>query len=75
VDICLKIAATHGVTLEAMYGPSRARKVAYARFEAWACLQAHGLSTVRIGRIFSRDHSTIVSGLKRRRALAQQEAA
>jgi chromosomal replication initiation ATPase DnaA len=73
--LCAKIAAKHGLTTAELYGHSKLKKLAHARFEVWACLHAHGMSTPRIGRIFGRDHSTIISGLKRYRALAKQEAA
>lgn len=73
--ICANVARKHGVTVEDLYSHDRTRAFAYARFEAWACLSAIGWSSAKIGRVFGRDHSTILHGLKKFHALAERAAA
>lgn len=76
-QICVWVAQAHGFSIKDLIGQDRRRPVALARFEAWAALHAIGWSTPRIGRKFNRDHSTIVHGIQRHKAiaLARQEAA
>lgn len=70
-----RAAANHGVEPSLISSDARTRKVCQARWEVWASLHAMGYSTPRIGRLFNRDHSTVVHGLARHRALAQQGVA
>lgn len=59
-----EIASRHGVRLSDMLGPSRKPKHVRARFAGYAVLRDRGMSLPRIGRVFCRDHSTVLHGLK-----------
>ncbi len=74
--VIMDVAARHRVDPELLTGPKRTKELTLARREAWATIHGTGrFSTPQIGRFFNRDHSTIVCGLAKYRALAQQEAA
>lgn len=78
-DIVGPIARSHGVSVEALRGPSRLRHIVVARHEAMAALRATGrYSYPRIGKFFGgRDHTTVIYGERRHhaRALAEQVGA
>lgn len=59
-----QIAHNYGYTVEDILGPSRNRHLVIVRRECVAMLRAKGLSTVQIGKIMDRDHSTIVHSLQ-----------
>lgn len=46
-------------------GRTRFAHIVRARFQCYADLYAMGLTASEIGRVFKRDHSTILHGLKR----------
>lgn len=63
--ILARVADAHGLTPDDLRGPSRCAHVVQARWEAMAALRAEGASTTAIGRAVRRDHSTVMSGLRR----------
>lgn len=85
-DIVSQVAPRHGVTPEMMLGDSRRAPVAHARWEAWTLIYAlkwqngsQRFSKSQIGRYFGKDHTSVMSGLRRWEELttppAQSEAA
>lgn len=64
----------HHVTRAEVCGKLRTPHVCRARFEIWLRLaEDHGWSSVTIGVLWDRDHSTVLSGIKR--ALAERTVA
>lgn len=59
-ETCRKYRATP----EEVCGRSRFRHVAWARAELWAAMWAAGLSFPAIADIFSRDHTTVMTGVE-----------
>lgn len=60
------VAAAYEVTLTDMMGYGRCRRWSYPRFAAYRIVRASlGWSTTIIGRSFLRDHTTVISGMKR----------
>lgn len=60
------IAARHGLTAADLLGRDRRDHVARARWHAWYQLRRQfGSSLNQIGRLFRRDHTTILYGLRR----------
>jgi chromosomal replication initiator protein len=71
-DTARAVAEKHDVTLEELRGRSRKRKIAWARQEAMALVwHEHKLSTVRIGQLFGRDHTTVLWALRQVEARAR----
>ncbi len=58
-------AARAKVSPEAIFGISKTRPVAYARFRVWRELRELGFSLPGIGRVAGRKHETILSGIRR----------
>ncbi|SMC42776.1 dnaA protein helix-turn-helix [Fulvimarina manganoxydans] len=56
-----------GITSDELFGPSRKRAIVEARADCYAFLQKKGWSLPRIGRMFRKDHTTILNGIQRRR--------
>ena len=71
IEIRRRVAKAFGISVADLIGPSRLRKIAYARFAAYDLLQRTGrLSTTQIGLYLGgRDHSTVMHGIKRCRNL------
>lgn len=66
MSIIREIAMQHGVTVEAIMGRSRDHKDTRARRAAYAAVKyRRGLSHPAVGRIFGRDHSTILHGIRK----------
>lgn len=68
-------AAKHHVGMDQILSPFRGREIVAARSEAIHLVRSHvpGIGLTRMGQYFGRDHSTILSALRRyeiRRALA-----
>jgi len=59
------IADDHGVTVEDIFGKRRHAPIARARQEAFTALRWYGFSYPQIGRIFGRDHSTVIHGVRK----------
>jgi chromosomal replication initiation ATPase DnaA len=53
------------VTVEELMGRSRFKRVCAARKEAYVMLRQERLSFPTIGRMFGRDHTTVVDGVQR----------
>jgi len=51
--------------LSALLSNERHRPVAWARFHCYAELYSRQMTASEIGRVFNRDHSTILHGIKR----------
>lgn len=59
-----------------MQGRYRGRAVTEARFMAMYIIRSHcGFTTTKIARLFNRDHSTVIYGLKTTAALLQYDPA
>lgn len=59
------IALKHGLQREDLLGRSRKAQISRARQEAFYALRYRGWSFPRIGKLFGRDHSTIIDGFER----------
>jgi chromosomal replication initiation ATPase DnaA len=59
------VARTHSVTLEDVMSRSRERAIAVARQEVFWRLYMGGKSSIQIGRMFGRDHTTVLHGIRR----------
>lgn len=59
------VAEAWGITVFALLSQSQARKAAWPRFAVFRLLRRKGLSLTQIGAIMKRDHSTVLSGLRR----------
>ena len=64
-----RAAAAVGEPVTVLMGDNRARKLAQARWAVMLGLRHAGWSTSRIGRALRRDHTTVMSGLERGKAL------
>jgi chromosomal replication initiation ATPase DnaA len=73
-DIETKVAEKHGIAHEALYAPGRTLAASKARWEAWACLNAWGLSLAQIGRLTGYDHTSVRHGVRRFYGLSPAEA-
>jgi chromosomal replication initiator protein len=74
IEMIDAIARKHGTTAEEVLGPSRLRWIVVARKEAiiHIAFAFRNMSTSRLGKLFNRDHSTIVAHLAE--AAANHEA-
>ena len=64
IDLAREVAKQHHAHLHEIAGRSRERHIARARFDLWWRVYSHhGLSTPTLGRIFGRDHTTIIDGI------------
>lgn len=62
------IARQYGCTVEAIVGDRRHKSITHARQAAWYAVYHHGdrsFSYPEIGRMFNRDHTTVMSGCAR----------
>jgi hypothetical protein len=65
-EIIATVGRRHGFSPEAITGCGRNRCLTAARFEAvWLVWSIRQLSTVQVGRIMNRDHSTIICAARR----------
>jgi chromosomal replication initiation ATPase DnaA len=62
-----EIAESYGLTLADLTGRSCRPHIFPARFHAYAHLSDAGWTCTKIARFFGRDHSTILSGVRRHR--------
>lgn len=71
-DVICSVVERRGVTRAQVLAGSRISQITDARHEIWWRLHVEfGLSHSRIGRVFNRDHTTIVHGVKRWQARAE----
>jgi hypothetical protein len=76
--IAAHVSLAHGVDLAELIGPARDKPASVARHEAMWMMSAAGYSKSAIGRFFSRDHATVIHGIRqhsKRLAEAQGRAA
>ena len=60
------VARKHGIDAKAILGARRTKAIVDARWEAvWEVKKATGFSLLHLARIFNRDHTTILSSLRR----------
>lgn len=64
----LEICERHNVSLAMLIGPRRLQQIVDARFEAFSVLGKLGVSSKNIGRMFARDHTAVMHGIRRHRA-------
>lgn len=62
--ILAETAASHGLTVDELKGPSGARHVCAARQAAMVAMRQQGLTFVAIGRAVNRHHSTVIHAVK-----------
>ena len=74
-EIIEAVCSQSGLSEKELLGPSRAQRLVSARFMAYWLIRRHCEYTLdRIGRIFGdRDHTTILHGLSRAEALANED--
>lgn len=67
-EIISRVGALHGYTLAEITGPRLEKKLVQARFDAIKAVADHrpDLSLPQIGRIFNRDHTSILHALRKR---------
>ncbi len=59
-------ALRHGISVREIMSPSRGRPVVAARYEAMALVYQHSqLSLPQVGRLFKRDHTTVLHALRK----------
>lgn len=66
LDIAEQVAERHGVTVAEIMGPARGGGVPTARAEIWwRCRTQLGSSYAHLGRLFARDHTTILVAVRK----------
>lgn len=69
------IAKRYHVTLEEIFGPSHEPVIVAARHEFWTFLRGLGWSYPAIARLARRDHTTVMSAMKKNRTVVKAEPA
>lgn len=65
LDVALRFAHDHSVTVHELVSRNRERAPSWARQALWSFLYSLGhWSYPRLGHLFGRDHSTIVAGVR-----------
>ena len=65
-NILLRIEKEFGVSRQALRGDGRSAKIVIARFEAMLRIkEVLGFTSVAVGRVFNRDHATVLYGWKK----------
>ena len=59
-----EICRQHHVSREEITGRNRTRSVSLARHDLWQRLRELGFSYVEIGRLFERNHTTVLHGVR-----------
>lgn len=63
ISVCAK---SNNVPIDAIFGESRSKFAILARQQAmWLAAKETGLSLAELGRIFGRDHTTVIHGIRR----------
>lgn len=60
-----RASALSGVPVSVLRGPSRERPVCLVRWAAMTAMRRKGMSYPKIGQVFNRDHSTVMSGIRK----------
>lgn len=63
--IIAQVCERRGVSVEEVLGRSRFKRICSARKEAYVRLREENLSYPTIGKMFGRDHTTVIDGVKR----------
>ena len=72
LDVIRHVADHHGVPFKAIMARDRTPPVAAARQDAYrALVDAYGLPKAQVGRIFQRDHTTVLHGIRQARQRLQ----
>ena len=72
-DIIDHVARKHGVSVNDIMGRSRFPKIVAARQEAMRLVHSTGLKLGQVGLIFKRDHSTVLTNIRRAEARINQK--
>lgn len=65
LDVAGRIAERRGVLLEEALGPTHEHEASAARHEFWFVLRENKFSYPRIGKLVGRDHTTVMSGIRK----------
>ena len=60
-----RAAIATGVPVADLRGPSQTRHICWTRFAIMEAMRDRGMSTPAIGRLFDRDHTTVLNGLRK----------
>lgn len=78
-ELAAPIVDVTGVPLEAIFGRSHLPRIVNARQALWVALFRDGYGVAEVARLLDRDHTTVISGMKRfmgaaeyRRAIAER---
>ena len=64
-DLARQFARDHGIPISVFFGKTRTRPVAWPRQDCMAMLRRKaGANVSTIGRIFGRDHTTVIHGIR-----------
>lgn len=79
LDLCAGLARQHGATVDEVLAQDKTPRVSHARQAIWHALRHHPerrYSYPDIGRLFGRDHSTVLAGVRaHEQRLANRSAA
>lgn len=64
LETVAKVARIYGMTAKELVGPSRQRLIVVARWHAMKVLRDQHYSLATIGRVFNRDHTSVLYGLQ-----------
>lgn len=75
-DVAAGLAAAHGLTFADLTARDNSQRVSAVRQAAMLALWRHGFRLTEIGRVLSRDHTTVLFGIDRAKAreAAEREA-
>jgi chromosomal replication initiation ATPase DnaA len=62
--LAIRICDDHGVTLRDVLGPSSPRHLVHARWQIMFELRQRDWTFAQIGRVFGRDHTSVMHGVK-----------
>ena len=64
-DLARQFARDHGIPVRDFFGNSRAWEISHPRQDFWASLHLEvGIGYAAIGRMFKRDHTTVMHGVE-----------
>lgn len=69
IAIVEPILIKRGITWAQFFGRAQTTRIAFVRYEAWSALRDAGRSLPEIGEFSSRDHTTILHGVRHWRAM------
>ena len=62
--IVAKVLVEHGLNWTDVFNTSRKQRICDVRFEIWTAMREAGYRLAQIGRLFDKDHTTILSGIR-----------